>query len=416
MVGFQRVVGVAVLLWFGLSTIAVAETSPAQAVQLFVDAVRKGRFAEAQSYLLDHVDVRSSLFGNWLFNSGGAAGSQAATADIFFSRKFAEVFRFAIIDTASNGDHQAFVSAKRVTPHMGHLYAWALAPQQNALPYTLVEAIDTYLTKVNYPIEESGVQFTLVRELEDWYISAIHDEKFKHLREQILTQQPLSPIPSAVTSAPAAPARPSAQPLVTTTSTNAGRQTADAQFQATLQGLNKAPQPSAAEQEATAEKKGFFSRVGRVFGLGRKKDDGLITTAPGPPTPLPAPAPAQTPAPASTSPQTQVARAEPGLAQPPSDAQLKRRFKTIRDALASYAGANRGVPDRGVIYDWSSLREVVNFYSKKELPPTEAAAGIRFVDYRQQGLDDYILLVQVNRRETGETRLQVTPYGVEIAN
>ena len=93
--GFQRVVGVVVLLWLGLSNMAVAETSPAQAVQLFVDAIRKGRFAEAQSYLLDHVDVSSSLFGNWLFNSG-AAGSQAATADIFFSRKFADCLEIPV--------------------------------------------------------------------------------------------------------------------------------------------------------------------------------------------------------------------------------------------------------------------------------------------------------------------------------
>ncbi len=405
--GFQRVVGVGMLLWLGLSQVAVAETSPTQAVQLFVDAIRKGRFAEAQSYLLDHVDVRSSLFGNWLFNSG-TAGSQAATADIFFSRKFAEVFRFAIIDTANNGDHQAFVTATRTTPHMGHLYAWALAPQQNALPYTLVEAIDTYLTKVNYPIEESGVQFTLVRELEDWYISAIRDEKFKHLREQILTQQPLSPVPSAVVLAPVAPAQPLAQPLASTTSTNPGRQAADAQFQATLQGLNKVPQATAGTASAApGEKKGFFSRVGRVFGLGRK-NDGLVTTRPS------VPANASTQAPAS--PLTQTAKAQPDLAQPASEAQLKRQFKTIRSALASYAGANFEVPDLATIYDWPSLRKVVNLYSKKELPATEGAAGFRFVDYRPVGTDDYVLLVQANRQETGETRLEVTPYGVEIAN
>ncbi len=407
----QRVVGVCILICLAFSQMAVAETSPAQAVQLFVDAVRKGRFAEAQSYLLDHVDVSSSLFGNWLFNSG-AAGSQAATADIFFSRKFAEVFRFAIVDTSNNGDLQAFVTAKRTTPHMGHLYAWALAPQQNALPYTLVEAIDTYLTKVNYPIEESGVQFTLVRELDDWYISAIHDEKFKYLREQILTQPPLSPVPSAATLAPTAPVpnAPSAaratQPLVTTTSTNLGRQTADAQFQVTLQGLNKVPQ--AAAQAPPEEKKGFFSRVGRVFGFNRKKNDELITTAPRVSNNAPAQAP--------SSPQVQTANAQPVAAQLPSDAKLKQRFKTIRDALASYAGSNYSVPDRGTIHDWASLRQVVNFYGKKELPVTEGAAGIRFVDYHPKGVDDYVLLVQVNRQEAGETRLEVTPYGVEIAN
>ncbi|PON13368.1 hypothetical protein C2W62_34725 [Candidatus Entotheonella serta] len=407
--GFQRVVGIGMLLWLGLGHVAMAATSPTEAVQRFVESVRQGRFAEAQSYLLEHVDVGGSLFGSWLFNSA-AAGGAAATSDVFFSRKFAEVFRYGIIDSANNGDNQAFVTATRTTPHMGHLYTWALAPQRNALPYTLVEAIDTYLTKVNYPIEESQMQFTLVRELDNWYISAIHDEKFKLLREQIVAQPPLSTTPAAVTYAPAAAPAPAA-PVATTTSVNAGRQTADAQFQATLQGLNKVS-AAAAVPEAEVEKKGFFSRmgssVGRVFGLGRKKDDDLFAAKPS------APNNGQITAPAS--PQTQVAAAPTTALVGSSEAQLKRRLKLIRDALAAYAGTNSSVPNEVTIYDWKTLHEVVRFYGKKDLPASEAQAGFRFVNYRTIGSDDYVLLVRVNHREAGETQLEVTPYGVEAVN
>lgn len=396
--GFQRVVGVGVLLWLGISRVAMAASSPTEAVQRFVESVRQGRFAEAQSYLLDHVDVGSSLFGNWLFNSG-AAGSEAATADIFFSRKFAQVFRYTIIDTVKNGDNQAFVTATRTTPHMKHLYTWALAPQRNALPYTLIGAIDAYLTKVNYPIEESQMQFTLVRELDKWYISAIHDEKFKQLREEIMAQTPLSTTPVAVLPAPAAAAPAPAPPAATTTSANAGRQAADAQFQATLQGLNKVPPtPAAAAPAVTEKKKGFFARVGRLFGLGRKKDDEVLAT------------------PSSAAASGPTAGAASAAVTQTSNAQLKRRLKLIRAALAAYAGANATVPSDITIYNWKTLRDVVNFYGKTELPLSEGQAGFRFVNYRTIGADDYVLLVQVESPEAGQQQLEVTPYGVKAAN
>jgi len=390
-VGFQRVVGVGMLLWIGLSSGAIAATSPTETVQRFVESVRQGRFAEAQSYLLDHVDVGSSLFGSWLFNSG-SAGHETATADVFFSRKFAEVFRYAIIDTATNGDNQAFVTATRTTPHMNHLYTWALAPQRNALPYTLVGAIDSYLTKVNYPIEESQMQFTLVRELDNWYISAIHDEKFKLLREQIVAQPPLSPTPVAVPAAPAAaPAPVAAPPAATTTSVNSGRQAADAQFQATLEGLNKVP-PAAPAPPATEEKPGFFARVGGVFGLGPKKKDEPLLTAP-------------SNAPANGQTAAQI-----------SETQLKQRFKLIREALATYVGTNSSVPSNVTIYDWKTLREVVNFYGRSELPVSEEQAGFRFVKYRALSVEDYVLQVQVESPEVGQKQLEVTPYGVRAEN
>jgi hypothetical protein len=360
-------------------------------VQRFVESVRQGRFAEAQSYLLDHVDVGSSLYGSWLFNSG-TTGSETATADVFFSRKFAEVFRYAIIDTAMNGENQAFVTATRTTPHMNHLYTWALAPQRNALPYTLVGAIDDYLTKVNYPIEESQMQFTLVRELDNWYISAIHDEKFKLLREQIAAQPPLSTTPVAVPAAPAAaPVPVPTPPVATTTSVNTTRQAADAQFQATLEGLNKVP-PAAPAPEAAEEKPGFFARMGSAFGFGaKKKDDHLLTAPPS------ATANGQTP--------IQI-----------SEAQLKQRLKLIRDAFATYVGSNSSVPTEVSIYDWKTLRDVVNFYGRGELPVSEEQAGFRFVDYRTLSVEEYVLVVQVESPEVGQRQLEVTPYGVQVAN
>ena len=377
------------LLWLGMVGAALAASSPTEAVQRFVESVRQGRFAEAQTYLLDHVDVGSSLFGSWLFNSG-TADNGSATADIFFSRKFAEVFRYAIIDAANNGDSQAFVTATRTTPHMNHLYTWALAPQRNALPYTLVGAIDSYLTKVNYPIEESQMQFTLVRELDKWYISAIHDEKFKLLREQIIAQPPLSPVSAVV---PSAPAGASGATAAAAAAGGTVRQTADAQFQATMQGLNKAPQATAAP-DVEEEKAGLFARVGRVFGLGGKKkkeEDGLL-------------APATEPTPERTT------------AAGVSEGQLKRRLQLIREALATYAGTNASVPDDVTIYDWKTLRDVVNFYGNRDLPPSEEQAGFRFVNYRANGADDYLLLVQVDLPNATQRQFEVTPYGIQTVN
>jgi hypothetical protein len=416
----------------------MAATSPTEAVQRFVESVRQGRFAESQSYLLEHVDVGASLFGSWLFNSG-AAGNETATSDIFFSRKFAEVFRYAIIDAANNGDNQAFVTATRTTPHMGHLYTWALAPQRNALPYTLVGAIDSYLTKVNYPIEESQMQFTLVRELDNWYISSIHDEKFKLLRDQMASQPPLSSAPVAVPTAPAAePVPQPVAPVATTTSVNAGRQAADAQFQATLQGLNKAPQAAAAPEEKE-EKPGLFARVGRVFGIGGKQDDNLFTPPPAPAAsgqaaaPVGAAAAGGAAAGANTAGTASAGVAPPAVAPPgaapantaqqtagasaeATEAQLKQRFKSIRNAFAAYVASNNSVPSDVTVYDWETLRDVVNFYSKNELPVSEEQAGFRFVNYRAIGTDDYVLLVQVDNPAGGQLQVEVTPFRVDTVN
>ena len=405
------------LLWLGMGGAALAASSPTEAVQRFVESVRQGRFAEAQTYLLSHVDVGSSLFGSWLFNNG-AAGNAAATADIFFSRKFAEAFRYTIIDAANNGDSQAFVTATRTTPHMNHLYTWALAPQRNALPYTLVGAIDSYLTQVNYPVEESQMQFTLVRELDKWYISAIYDEKFKVLREQIIAQPPLSSVSAVVPAAPQAAASGAAASAAAGAAAAGStvRQTADAQFQATMQGLNKAPQAAAAP--AVPEKKpGLFARVGRVFGLGKKKQqDDLLAPRPSAPAGATSTGAVAAGAVTAGAVATGAVAAAPPAPSPPSDAELRRRLQLIRDALATYVGTNSSVPTDVTIYDWKTLREVVNFYGKRELPASEQQAGFRFVQYRANGIDDYTLLVQVDLPDASQRQLEVTPYGVEANN
>ena len=96
-----------------------------------------------------------------------------------------------------------------------------------------------------------------------------------------------------------------------------------------------------------------------------------------------------------------------------SDPGLKRTFGNIRDALARYTiGNNSYTPDETMIYDWQSLRRLVNRYSKQPLPATEAEAGFSFVRYTAE-VDDYTLLVELHEPEDGVKRVEVTPYGVD---
>jgi hypothetical protein len=101
-----------------------------------------------------------------------------------------------------------------------------------------------------------------------------------------------------------------------------------------------------------------------------------------------------------------------------SDKRLRTRFNEVRDALARYAARSHGyVPARSEIYDWSSLREVVNLYGEKPLPATETDAGFRFLRYRtDSGRGDYTLLVELVQPQDGLNRVEITPYGVDRAN
>ena len=87
-------------------------------------------------------------------------------------------------------------------------------------------------------------------------------------------------------------------------------------------------------------------------------------------------------------------------------------------ALARYAARSNGyVPARAQIYDWSSLRQVVNLYGEKPLPATETDAGFRFLRYRtDSGRGDYTLLVELVQPQDGLNRVEITPYGVDRAN
>jgi hypothetical protein len=367
------------LFWLLASGVALPATPPGKVVQQFIEAHLQGHFAEARGLTMEQVNLSASLFSGWLFGAGGA---DTGTADIFLSRKFTQAFRYNILGTTPHGDNQVSVTVVRASPNLVHLYTWALAPKQGATPYALIEAIDAYLTKVNFPIEESRMEFTLVREAGEWHISTIRDEKFAQLQQQWLPAQPLSaalPLPPGpATPLPGATA--AVPPVTTTTTDNVGRQMADAQFNATLQSFNRTYQPpttsSAPPVKEEEEKLSILGKVAKLFGLSGKKAD-----------------------------------ARPKIA----DASLRDTFANVRDALARYAvGHNGALPDRSEIYDWQSLRRVINHYGKKSLPATEEEAGFSFVRYTiSSSREDYTLLVELLRPQDGMTRVEVTPYGVD---
>jgi hypothetical protein len=395
-----------VMLWLQMANLAAAETSPARTVQQFIEAHLQGRFAESRGFALERINLSASLFSNWLFGTAGT-GTSAPTADVFLSRKFTQAFRYNLTGTTPNGDNQVTVSAVRTSPNIMHMYTWALAPKRGAAPYELIDAIDTYLSKVNYPLEESRLHFTLIREAGEWYISAVQDEKFQQLQQQqVLFQQPLSmataplssgapaaapvtsevatPVPPTASAPPTAPAPPTASaPVATTTSEDEGRRLADAQFNATMQSFNYAYQPPPEVKQAKTQEDddpSLLNRVGKLFGFGGKSDGEILANI--------------------------------------SDKRLRTTFNEVRDALARYAARSNGyVPDRGEIYDWPSLRQVVNLYGKKSLPATETDAGFRFLRYRtDSGRGDYTLLVELVQPQDGLNRVEITPYGVDRAN
>jgi hypothetical protein len=238
--------------------------------------------------------------------------------------------------------------------------------------------VDTYLTKINYPVEESRMQFVLVREVDSWYISNIFDEKFAQLQDLLQGQTQLSAAaPVQGTATPSGPGGGAgAQPGATTTSSDIGRQLADAQFNATLQGFNQASRGSApaagpaspAPAKKDEDEPGFFGKITRAL-FGSKKTNSA--------------APKVSPAMTTT-------------------------FKNIRDALARYASSTRNVPDTTLIYDWKSFRNVVNRYGKTPLPATEEEAGFTFVNYKPEPTrDGYTLVVDLREPQDGVKRIEI---------
>jgi hypothetical protein len=377
--GQRGVTVFSLVLWLVASGRAMAATPPAKVVQQFIEAHLQGQFAAARGLTLEQVQLNGSLFSNWLFGAGATGGGDAATADVFLSRKFAQAFRYNILDTTPNGDNQVVVTVVRSSPNLAHLYTWALAPQRGAPPYTLVDAIDTYMTKVNFPVEESRMEFTLIAEAGEWYISAIRDEKFLQLQTYWLSQPPPSaaaPPPGAPTASGAGPT-PVEPPVATTTTDNPGRQLADAQFNATLQGFNRPTPPPAATTPPPAKKaEEKPPLLERIFGAGKSES--------------------------TTSANL-------------SGMEIQRTVRTIREALQRYAvGHNGSVPGPTDIYDWSSLRQIVKRYSKTPIPTTEEAAGLSFVRYRvDPSRDDYTLLLELHEPQDGLKRIELTALSVD---
>jgi hypothetical protein len=224
------------------------------------------------------------------------------------------------------------------------------------------------------------MQFVLVREVDSWYISNVFDEKFAQLQQLLQGQTQLSAgAPLQGTAAPAGPGGGAgAQPGATTTSSDVGRQLADAQFNATLQGFNQASRgsaPAAAPGSPAPAKKdedepGFLGKITRaIFGSSKKSDAAALKVSP----------------------------------------TMTTTFKNIREALARYASSTRNVPDTTLIYDWKSLRNVVNRYGKTPLPATEEEAGFTFVNYKPEPTrDGYTLVVDLREpQEGGAKRIEI---------
>ena len=79
--------------WLQVSGLASAAAPPAKVVEQFIEAHLQGQFAASRSFTLERVNLSNSLFSNWLFGPGGSGGD-AATADLFLSRKFTQAFRY----------------------------------------------------------------------------------------------------------------------------------------------------------------------------------------------------------------------------------------------------------------------------------------------------------------------------------
>src|SRR5713101_2856821 len=108
----RKLVMLSVALWLQATGLAIAATPPGKVVEQFIEAHLQGQFAASRSFTLERVNLSASPFSNWLFGPGGAGGD-AATADLFLSRKFTQAFRYTITGTTPTGDNQVSVAVLR---------------------------------------------------------------------------------------------------------------------------------------------------------------------------------------------------------------------------------------------------------------------------------------------------------------
>ena len=361
-----------------LSGLAHAQSDPDTVVEQYITALSQGRFAEARALTLETANLDGSVFGNWLFGNRGA-GVPAATADLFLSKKFVEGFQYAITGTMAVGDNQVFVTAVRSSPDVAHLYEWAVMPKRGAPPYDVVTAIDEYLTTVNYPMEESRLRFTLIREVDAWYISAVTDARFARLRDVPSRRTARTPDDQSNVEAPAADVSAvesdTREPIATTTSPDVGRLLSDARFHATLQGFNdtfgSAPQPGDGTVARERTRPPFWKRL------------------------------------------VQRLRPRRNAAQV-SDAELDKSLQNIREAIARYTvNHDNRPPDESLIRDWRSLRQLVSDHGRKrrQIPDDESTAGFRFVKYTRDA-EGFVLQLEFLSPQNGFTHAEITPYRV----
>ena len=70
-----------------------------------------------------------------------------------------------------------------------------------------------------------------------------------------------------------------------------------------------------------------------------------------------------------------------------------------------------------MIYDWKSLRRVVNQYGKTPLPATEEEAGFTFVNYKpERTRDGYTLLVDLREAQDGAKRVEIVETLTSFSN
>ena len=359
-----------------VSGLAYAQSDPDTVVEQYVMALSQGRFAEARALTLETANLDGSIFGSWLFR--GRGGLPTATADLFLSQKFVEGFRYTITGTLGVGENQVFVTAVRSSPDVAHLYEWAVLPVKDAAPYDIISAIDTYLTTVNYPVEESRLRFTLIREVDAWFISAITDAKFVRLREVPSRQAARTVDQSDVEVSPAvvSPEESGArEPAATTTSPDVGRLLADARFHATLQGFNdtfrSAPDRDAVGAGRAPAKRPFWKRL--VQRLRPWKNSAQV-----------------------------------------AEADLDQSLQNIREALTRYTINNDNIPpEEALVRDWRSLRQLVSDHGRKrrQIPDNESDAGFRFVNYSRDA-EGFVLQLEFLSPRNGFTHAEITPYRV----
>ena len=362
-----------------LSGAAYAQSDPDTVVEQYVAALSQGRFAEARALTLESANLDGSIFGSWLFGERGS-GLPTVTADLFLSKKFVEGFRYTITGTMGVGDNQVFVTAIRSSPAVAHLYEWAVLPRRDAAPYDIISAIDDYLTTVNYPTEESRLRFTLIREVDDWYISAVTDAKFARLREAPGRQAARATVdPAGGAEAPAAgaaaPEPEAREPIATTTSPDVGRLLSDARFHATLEGFNDAfraaPRLADGTDGTEPARQPFWRRLVRRL---RPRQNSQQVTA----------------------------------------GELDRSLQNIREAITRYTVNNDNMPpDETLVRDWPSLRQLVADHGRRrrQIPDDESAAGLRFVRYTRDA-EGFVLQLEFLSPQKGFTHVEITPYRV----